>query len=223
MRDVAFDWPRYEEIFRYQQEGLQRIILSNVAWEDSRNLLVNHSGKFWIPSEASDLQQRLCIIAHAGASGHRGVAASLKRLSSSFVWDTMSTDMAVFVARCLNCLSTQGSKVRRPFGETVRATKPNELLHFDFPSLPTSTLGTSYVLVLKDDMTGFVELVDWVSDQGSHFTSEVIQKLCYLLGAQHHFVTAYSPSANGSVEVVNRLVFRSLEALLSELKLRVNQ
>ncbi|OWY97307.1 Retrotransposon protein, Ty3-gypsy subclass [Phytophthora megakarya] len=101
----------------------------------------------------------------------------------------MSTDMAAFVAGCLNCLSTQGCKVPRPFGETVRASKPNELLHFDFLSLPISTLGTAYVLVLKDDMTGFGVVHSLVSDQGSHFTSEVIQKLCYLRGAQHHFVT----------------------------------
>ncbi|GMF39033.1 unnamed protein product [Phytophthora fragariaefolia] len=48
----------------------------------------------------------------------------------------------------------------RPFGEAFHATRPNEVLHFDYLSLPTSSHGTKDVLVLKDDMSGFVELVE---------------------------------------------------------------
>ncbi|POM66149.1 LOW QUALITY PROTEIN: Retrotransposon protein [Phytophthora palmivora] len=121
---------------------------------------------------------------------------------------------------------TQDKKVPRPYGETLRATKPNEILHFDFLSIPRSTSGTLDVLVLKDDMSGYVELLacdrptsdaayhklinwfkrfgvvnTWVFDQGSHFASDVMGLVRHLFGAQHHFVTAYSPWANGAVEV----------------------
>ncbi|KAE9288817.1 hypothetical protein PF008_g26039 [Phytophthora fragariae] len=63
----------------------------------------------------------------------------------------------------------------------------------------------------------------WVSDQGPHFTSDVIDRLRHILGAHHHFVAAYSPWANSSVEVVNRLLLRSLKAMTSELKLQIKQ
>ncbi|ETV95907.1 hypothetical protein H310_10572 [Aphanomyces invadans] len=44
-----------------------------------------------------------------------------------------------------------------------------------------------------------------------------------MVGAHHHITTAYSPWANGTVEVVNRLVLLTLKALLSEMKLRANE
>ncbi|KAG2778311.1 hypothetical protein PC129_g11346 [Phytophthora cactorum] len=113
-------------------------------------------------------------------------------------------------------------------------------------SLPRSIQGTTYDLVLKDSMRGYVELVKceqatakttydalidwfkrygvvhtWVSDQGSQFTSDLFERLHRVLGAQYHFVTAYLLWAHGSVEVVNRLILCCLKALTSEFKMQV--
>jgi len=63
----------------------------------------------------------------------------------------------------------------------------------------------------------------WVSDQGAHFKNQVVDALCKLWGAQHHFVTAYCPWANGTVEVANRMLLRVLKSMLSEKKLKTNQ
>ncbi|KAE9116132.1 hypothetical protein PF005_g29422 [Phytophthora fragariae] len=105
--------------------------------------------------------------------------------------------------------------------------------------------GSKYVFVLKDGMSGYVELVScidatsdqayaslldwfkrfgvvrlWVSDQGAHIKNQVIARLQSALGAHHHFTLAYTPWANGTVEVVNREVLKSVKALLSERKLQ---
>ncbi|OWZ21848.1 hypothetical protein PHMEG_0003542 [Phytophthora megakarya] len=235
------EWPSYAEIAREQEDALRRSVVSTFCWDDAQKIVVNCEGRVWIPSHAIDLQQRFCVFAHAGARGHSGVEASLKPLSDLFVWSTMSDDMASFVASCLHRLTTHGSKVPRPFGENLRATKPNELLHFDFLCLPRSAVGTAYILVLKDNLSGFVELIEcerptsnvayhgllgwfkrfgivhqWISDQGSPFIGELVDKFRVLLGAQHHFGTAYTPWANGSVEVVNRLILRSLKPRLNQ-------
>jgi transposase InsO family protein len=58
----------------------------------------------------------------------------------------------------------------------------------------------------------------WVSNQGAHFRNQVVESLQRALGAQHHFTTAYTPWDNGTVEVVNREVLKSVKALLSERK-----
>ncbi|KAJ0392975.1 hypothetical protein P43SY_009109 [Pythium insidiosum] len=140
-----------------------------------------------------------------------------------------------YVIEHLHCMTTVKGTIPRPLGETLRATKPNEVLHFDFLTMVTGVGGVKYILVLKDGMSGFVELVacvhatadaasqglldwfkrfgvvrQWVSDQGAHFKNQVIEHLQTSLGAHHHFTTAYTPWANGTVEVVNREVLKGL-------------
>ncbi|GMF31124.1 unnamed protein product [Phytophthora fragariaefolia] len=137
--------------------------------------------------------------------------------------------------------------ISRPFGEALHDSAPNEVLHFDFLSLPASTTGAQYVLILKDDMRGFCELIvcpdptaesacrclmdrfmrfgpvpQWVSDRGTHFKNKILGLLRKSYGSAHHFTTAYCPWPNGSVEVVNRVLLKCLRAMLSELKLHLS-
>jgi hypothetical protein len=45
----------------------------------------------------------------------------------------MAKDVKVFVQNCLHCVATiPGDKVPRPPGTQLHATKPKEILHFDF-------------------------------------------------------------------------------------------
>jgi transposase InsO family protein len=101
-----------------------------------------------------------------------------------------------------------------------------------------------YVLIVKDDYSNYVWLkqcknVDaystaagliewfaafgvaqqWVSDQGSHFKNKVMTDIHKQLGTNHHFTTAYSPWANGTVEAVCKQTIRAARAMLSEMHL----
>jgi hypothetical protein len=60
----------------------------------------------------------------------------------------------------------------------------------------------------------------WVSDQGSHFKNKTVEGVQNALRSQHHFTTAYTPWANGTVERACREVLRAVRGLLSEFKLR---
>jgi transposase InsO family protein len=102
-----------------------------------------------------------------------------------------------------------------------------------------ATTGQKYILILKDDFSGFCMLhvctdADsettvtalmkwftlfgvvsmWVSDRGSHFKNRTVAGVKSELRATHHFTTAYCPWANGSVERVCREVLRACRALL---------
>jgi hypothetical protein len=58
----------------------------------------------------------------------------------------------------------------------------------------------------------------WISDRGSHFKNQVVTEVARLnLVPVHHFVVAYSPWANGSVERANREILGLLRILLSEM------
>ncbi|GMF14516.1 unnamed protein product [Phytophthora fragariaefolia] len=110
-------------------------------------------------------------------------------------------------------MATASGRIPRPFGETLKATKPNEVLHFDYL---TMVEGEGDIIT-----SSFGVVRQWVSDQGAHFRNQVVGSLQRALGAHHHFTTAYTPWANGTVEVVNREVLKSVKALLSERKLPV--
>ncbi|KAE8988589.1 hypothetical protein PR003_g23126 [Phytophthora rubi] len=103
---------------------------------------------------------------------------------------------------------------------------------------------TKYVLVLKDDLTHYCELVacevttsdaavvaildwhkrfglpaKWPTDNGSHFRSAVMAELATRLHGLQSFEPDYTPWINGTVERINRDILQVVRALLLELRL----
>jgi hypothetical protein len=158
----------------------------------------------WIPERAVELQPRLCVEAHCRSAGHRAYEATLGAIKEYVAWTTMAKYFKVFVQNCLHCVATiPEDKVPRPLGTQLHATKPNEILHFDFLYIKFSRNGKyQYLLLLKDDLSGYLWLVPcrtddaaatvdalmrwfavfgvlllWISDRGSHFKNEVVQRV----------------------------------------------
>lgn len=134
--------------------------------------------------------------------------------------------------------------IQRPWGEHEYSNSPNETIHLDYLQMSSSTDGLSYVLVIKDELTHYIELiacvssssavavrgiVNWsmrfgnpktlVTDQGSHFTSQLLGKLRELLGFEHRVTPVNSLWLNGTVERVNRDILQVSRALLLERRL----
>eukprot|EP00918_Siedleckia_nematoides_P012776 GHVU01027955.1.p1 GENE.GHVU01027955.1~~GHVU01027955.1.p1 ORF type:complete len:429 (-),score=44.61 GHVU01027955.1:1020-2273(-) len=123
------------------------------------------------------------------------------------------------------------------------ATEPGEILHMDFLSLCKGVGGWYYILVLKDNWSGFVRLVkclaadaataaaalaDWchtyttpswlISDGGSHFKNEVLRELTETHRIKHHITLAGCPWSNGTVENMCGFAQRVFRVLLSSMK-----
>lgn len=134
--------------------------------------------------------------------------------------------------------------VPRPLGAQLRASKPKELLHFDFLQMAFTADEDEYLLVLKDGFSTFVMLFPcraataaatvegllhwfaifgvaevWVSDQGTHFRNQVVTALQRKLRVHHHFVAAGCAWANGTIERANREALRVFRTLLAEMHL----
>jgi Integrase core domain/Integrase zinc binding domain len=158
----------------------------------------------WIPERAVELQLRLCVEAHCRSAGHREFEATLDAIKEYVAWTTMAKDVKVFVQNCLHCVTTvPGDKMPRPLGTQLHATKPNEILHFDFLYIRLSRDGKYlYLLLIKDDLSGYLWLVPcrtadatatvdalmrwfavfgvvllWISDRGSQFKNRVVQRV----------------------------------------------
>lgn len=201
-----------------------------------------NDGPIWIPDEDAILQLRLSIIAHTGAAGHRGRDATEQALANRFQWSTLPEDIALFTKSCIHCLSTTGGEtVPRPFGPALHGTKPNDLVQFDYIELGKSCTDEKYVLMLRDDHSGYCwlypstdqtaestanALLDWcaafgapssfMSDGPTHFKNETIRLLTKGLQSCHHFTLPYCPWSNGAVERLGKELLRIARALLSE-------
>ena len=191
------------------------------------------------------MKLRLITIAHAGSAGHRGADSTLNALSERFTWTDLRDDIRTFVSSCLLCvLAKSGNKIPRPLSTTLHATKPNEVIHFDYLFLGDSENDKKYVFVIKDDLSGYCWLEPnvsadaehaaevlarwnrvfttpstWISDQGSHFKNEVMALLASTHRIKHNFSVAYSPWANGTVESLMRTVLSATRAMIAELNL----
>jgi Integrase core domain len=157
----------------------------------------------------------------------------------------MSKDITVFVGSCFHCIaSAPGETTPRPMGEALHASKPNEAIHFDYLHMGPSFDDFKYVLIVKHDYSNYVWLKQcknadtystaavliewfaafgvaqqWVSDQGSHLKNKLMTDIQKQLGTNHHFTTAYSPWANGTVDAACKQTIRAARAMLSEMHL----
>jgi len=152
-----------------------------------------------------------------------------------------------FCRMCLHCIGSLNSKVPRPLGEALHASRRNQVIHSDFLFVKNKRK-FSYVLVLKDELSHFVEFVPSertdnvlgvhapvdcykrfgvaetrVSDKGSHFKNKVVAEFNDILKTKHHFTTAYSPKSNGTVERVHREIMKVSRSLVSEFKISWNE
>ncbi|OWZ11512.1 hypothetical protein PHMEG_00015452 [Phytophthora megakarya] len=113
--------------------------------------------RIWIPTKESRLLQRLLVIGHCGAQGHRVREALMNVIKRRFFVRHLSAVIKSFLADCLVCQHGKGEKVvNRPWAETFRCNKRNGALHWDFLRIGESYSNYKYLLVLKDDATHFV-------------------------------------------------------------------
>jgi hypothetical protein len=240
--DAGFVWPTLVSIRAAQLDA--NAPQFDTLTEDSNGLLCKN-GRIWIPTGATELRQRLYVIAHCGSQGHRGKDAMTAHLGQLFYIPQLSKDVTVFLRNCLLCQHTKGGKiVPRPWSETFRCMQPNGALHMDFLYVGKSFGEAKYLLALKDDATHFCELTVcdsptsavvveailgwhsrfgippvWISDNGSHFKNEVMAEVNRRLKSQQQFTLAYSPWINGSIERINRDILQVLRTMILEYKL----
>lgn len=100
-----FQWPNGKEIAKEQAEH-DDVRPNNLELESG--LWVNSTGSVWIPDDSTDLQMRLCVIAHTEPSGHRGGKSTEFTLKNVNFWCTLSMDVNAFTYTCIHCLSTTG-------------------------------------------------------------------------------------------------------------------
>lgn len=176
---------------------------------------------------------------HEGAlGGHLGEEKTLSRLKERYYWPGHWTDVRNWCHTCGICATRKNPipKQRAPLG-SIRAGSPMQIVATDILGpLPESDAGNSYILVVGDYFTRWMEaypipnqeattvatkLVDEFfcrfsipeqlhSDQGKQFESEVIAAICDQLHIDKTRTTPYHPQSDGLVERFNRTLVNML-------------
>uniref|UniRef100_A0A9J7ZL63 Gypsy retrotransposon integrase-like protein 1 n=1 Tax=Cyprinus carpio carpio TaxID=630221 RepID=A0A9J7ZL63_CYPCA len=173
-------------------------------------------------------------------AGHQGQARTLHLTRERFFWVGMERDVREYVKCCKRCVvsKTPEPEARAPL-ESVKTTRPLELVCIDFWSAEDRKGGSVDVLVVTDHFTkmahafacsnqsakqvarqlwdryfciyGFPERIH--ADQGANFESVLIQELMQLAGVRKSRTTAYHPMGNGHTERFNRTLGSMIRAL----------
>ncbi|KAE8969903.1 hypothetical protein PR003_g28562, partial [Phytophthora rubi] len=240
--DDDFVWPTADHVMAAQQRFRRRAPIAAVPSSDGLLLV---EGRVWLPTEAKDLMQRVLVVAHCGLCAHRGADVMQRQIQQHFHVKSLGKLVQDFVAACLLCKHVKGGLIiQRPWSEHREPAARNEVLHFDYLFMGESYGTTCYLLVLKDELTHFCELIPcdsptssvaasavldwakryglpamWTSDNGTHFKNTLMENLRERLKVLHTFVLVYTPWVNGTVERLNRDILQVMRVLLLEYQL----
>ena len=171
-----------------------------------------------------------------GLSGHMGQDRTWKRARDSFYWKNMKQDVDRYVAECERCGRNKHSTHPNiaPYQETDLPHVPLDHLQIDYagPFKAAQSHPYRYALQIQDVLSRFVRLIpcvedtakeavqclmeQWVcifgvpstinSDQGTHFTSDLFEGICKVLGIKHKLAAPKHPESQGQVERQNQLL-----------------
>jgi predicted aspartyl protease len=177
------------------------------------------------------------------SGGHLGIAKTYAKLADRFWWPHLYRDTTSHVTSCTTC-AMRKRQTTRPAGllQPIKVTAPWELVAMDYLGpLPTTTAGNKYILVFMDHFTKWPEafavpaadanqaarhlLVAIIarfgaprrllSDRGTHFINQVVQRTCELFAISRSTSTAYHPQTDGTVERFNRTLLDMLTGFVS--------
>ena len=173
---------------------------------------------------------------HEGSlGGHLGTDKTLWKLKERFYWPGRYKDVQKWCSSCAQC-TMRKSPAPKPKAKlcNVRIGSPMELIAMDILGpLPETTAGNSYVLVVGDYFTKWMEAYpipiqdattvankivnEFIcrfsvprqlhSDQGPQFE---ITEICKLLQIEKSRTTAYHPQSDGLIERFNWMLIQML-------------
>src|SRR6266498_354533 len=174
--------------------------------------------------------------------GHFGLEATLSKLKERYYWPKMKDDIRSYIQTCDQC-QRRGKTTDE---NELHSIKIKELFYqwgIDIVRSLTETLQENkYIVVTIDYFTKYSEARTLtnanvksvanfiyediicrhgcprkiISDRGTHFNNQVIEKLLKRFKIRHNLSTSYHPKTNGLVERFNRILCESLAKLNEE-------
>lgn len=184
-----------------------------------------------ILSERNEINQTLVDFHDSPLGGHQGVRRMAHKINQQFKWEGMRKDIQKYVRNCKICQLTKPKGLaKQPMQITSSSRTLFSKIHIDnIGPLPDNEHGFKYLFTFMDDLTryfGAVPIVDHtapsvakalvenvilrfgipqiiVSDLGTEFKNDLMQRTTKLLGIKHHNTSGFHPQTNGILERVH--------------------
>ncbi|CAF3126930.1 unnamed protein product [Rotaria sp. Silwood2] len=177
---------------------------------------------------------------------HFGRTRTVQKIQQRYFWPNMTSGIKNHIKSCIPCLQNNHLRRKPPGTlQPIKPPEGIwQLLTMDFhgPITPTTKQGNRYIISLTDVMSKFVIakavrdatattaahfLTEEVilkygtpkcilTDNGTHFTAEMMNQLFKKLGIVHLYSTPYHPMTNGQVERYNATMDSKIAALSNE-------
>ncbi|GJT79719.1 reverse transcriptase domain-containing protein [Tanacetum coccineum] len=181
---------------------------------------------------------------HEGPAGghHSANITARKVFDAGFFWPTIYKDAYELIKSCDAC-QKQGKISHRDEmpQNTIQVCEIFDVYGIDFIGPFPSSRGNKYILIAVDYLSKWVEAKSLptndarvvvkflkslfsrfgapraiVSDRGTYFCNDKLDKVMSKYGVTHHLSTPYHPQTSGQVEVTNRGLKRILERTVGE-------
>jgi RNase H-like domain found in reverse transcriptase/Integrase zinc binding domain len=120
--DSPPELPSLQDILIEQKKAMKGHKDAAPAAQGPNGLHVFDDGAIWISQNATNLQLRICVAAHCGSAGHRGIKATLAKIEPKVRWDSLKADVDTFMKSCLLCkVSASGDSVPTPMSERLHS------------------------------------------------------------------------------------------------------
>lgn len=205
--------------------------------------IILRNGKYVVPDA---LQKPVTKLYHDYA--HVSAPKTQQLIQNYFWWPEMSSDIQRWCDTCIVCATiNQGRPGRTKLCRPEPPKGPWEFLQLDFIGpLPSAKGGYRYCLVIIDKFSKWIEVIPtrnnsantvarvlanqilplWgapvqiESDQGTHFTGQIMQSMCKMLNIKQRFHVPYRPQSSGIVERSNRTIKESISKQIIQHKNR---
>jgi len=224
----------------YTEKQKQQLQKAAKYFTIHHNTLYHHDGKDLTQLQRvvrkEELEKVLYNSHDNPLSGHLKFEATYNRINQKYYWYGMKKTVQDYVDACEVC-QRDGSRRKNEPLRTIKVGQPFERVGIDLVGpLPKTTYGNVYIAVAVDYLTKWPEAraipdatadsvaaffyediicrhgcpKELVSDNGSAFISQMVEKLLQQHQVKHRLISPYHPQSNGLVEQFNRTLCKAV-------------
>ena len=201
-----------------------------------------NDGKLLKVIKRSELEIVMFIMHDHPISAHFATQITFEKIKERYYWPKMYEDVKTYVESCDQC-QRRGKPQKKNELHPIEIMEPFYQIGIDIVGpLPKTDRDNKYIVVAMDYFTKWPEAKALkeanakevalfiyediicrhgcpnkiLSDRGTHFNNQVVEKLMEKFQIKHKFSTPYHPKTNGLVERFNKTLCEALAKLTKE-------